>query len=137
MTRNASTPQVKKPLSRRAAMLRLGGVAVAAYVVPSMTVLSAAHASGASPASKATRPSPTSKPSPTSRPSPTSSPSPASQPSPASTPSTPSGPTTPTGPSPVSGPSRPDYSKIVDRDSCEAAGGRFDAGANTCTVRTR
>ncbi len=131
MTRNASTPQVKKPLSRRAAMLRLGGVAVAAYVVPSMTVLSAAHASSASPASKATRPSPTSKPSPTSSPSPTS------KPSPASTPSTPSGPTTPTGPSPVSGPSRPDYSKIVDRDSCEAAGGRFDAGANTCTVRTR
>lgn len=109
------------PISRRAALLKLGGLATVAYTVPAMTTLSAARASDASAASPASAGSAASAGSSASDPSPTSD---ASDPSPAS------------DPSEASGPSMASLrDSIVDGPSCEAAGGRYDAASNVCTVR--
>ncbi|NDW54299.1 hypothetical protein [Aliiroseovarius sp. PrR006] len=94
------TKEDDKVFSRRKALTRIGGLALAAYSVPALTTLSAAHASSA--------PSAASAASEASDPSPASDPSEASEPSEASVPSESSGP---------SGP------RVVTAEECEAGGG--------------
>jgi len=99
--------EIEKKLSRRKAMTRLGGAALAAYTIPAFTMLSAAHAASSVSASSA--------------PSPASTASPASAPSSASGASTASGASEASTPSATSGPSGP--RQIMTRGECEAAGG--------------
>jgi hypothetical protein len=112
-----------KPISRRAALARLGLGAASVYMSPAMLGLSKAHAassaSAPSPASPASPPSPPSKASPPSPASPPSAPSAVSSPSGPSRPASSTGNTSPSGPS---GPgscrqtSLPDGAQITRRD---------------------